>query len=260
VTTIPPAAGSLESPSPAQSAIFGPVRAPTAFEETAERLGTAIKVGLLAPGSRLPPERELAEQLAISRSTLRQSLGVLVESGYLTVRRGRGGGTFVAQAIPRAEPDPRYATAEDRRAALDLRIAVETGAVALAAERAGPGALDRLDALVARMDEAGAFSAYRLADARFHIGIAEASGAPAVVAAMTEVQAAMDAMIAMIGHPHEVLARSNDQHRRLVAALRRGDAGRCVALLRTHLKGTEHIIEALLPATADPLTGGTPPV
>lgn len=234
--------------SPALETVFGPVRAPTAFEETVERLGIAIKLGLLAPGSRLPPERELARQLAISRSTLRLSLGALAESGYLTGRRGRGGGTFVVERVPQAQPDPRYATAAARRAALDLRIAVETGAVALAAERATPASLDRLDVLIERMDDAVGFSPYRLADAQFHIGVAEASGAPGVVAAMTEVQAAMDAIIAMIAHPQEVLARSNDQHRRLVAALRRSDVTRCVRLVRTHLAGTEHIIEALIPA------------
>ena len=47
---------------------------PTTFEETVERLGTAIRLGLLPPGSRLPAERELAEELSISRSTLRQAL------------------------------------------------------------------------------------------------------------------------------------------------------------------------------------------
>lgn len=233
--------------SPAVDAVFGPVRAPTTFEETVERLGTAIKLGLLAAGSRLPPERELAEQLAISRSTLRQALSTLAESGYLTVRRGRGGGTFVAESVPRAAPDPRYASPEARRATLDLRIAVELGAVALAAERATQTSLHRLDALVDEMEAPPSFARYRLADARFHIGVAEASGAAGVVASMTEVQAAMDAMIEMIAHPHHVLARSNDQHRRIVAALRRRQSGRCVRLMRAHLAGTEHIIEALLP-------------
>src|SRR6202008_4609789 len=76
--------------------IFAPVRGQTAFEETLERLGTAIKLGLLPPGTRLPAERDLCEQLGIARSTLRQALTALVQSGHLHAVRGRGGGTFVA--------------------------------------------------------------------------------------------------------------------------------------------------------------------
>ena len=84
---------------------FKPVRPPTTFEETVERLGTAIRLGLLVPGSKLPPERELAEELRISRSTLRQALTTLVQSGHLTAVRGRSGGTFVADRPPLAERD-----------------------------------------------------------------------------------------------------------------------------------------------------------
>src|SRR5215210_3368550 len=89
----------------ALEAVFKPVRPPTTFEETVERLGTAIRLGLLAPGSRLPAERDLAEELRISRSTLRQALTTLVQSGHLVSVRGRTGGTFVAERPPLSE-DP----------------------------------------------------------------------------------------------------------------------------------------------------------
>ena len=82
----------------ALEAVFKPVRPPTTFEETVERLGTAIRLGLLSPSSRLPPERDLADQLGISRSTLRQALRTLVQSGHLVSLRGRTGGNFVAEA------------------------------------------------------------------------------------------------------------------------------------------------------------------
>ena len=75
----------------AVEAVFQPVRPPTTFEETVERLGTAIRLVLLVPGSKLPPERELAGELRISRSTLRQALTTLVQSGHLTAVRGRTG-------------------------------------------------------------------------------------------------------------------------------------------------------------------------
>ncbi|HYC80286.1 MAG TPA: GntR family transcriptional regulator, partial [Solirubrobacterales bacterium] len=87
----------------ALEAVFMPVRPPSTFEETVERLGTAIRLGLLAPGSQLPPERELARRLRISRSTLRQALTTLVQSGHLVSLRGRKGGTFVAEQPPLAE-------------------------------------------------------------------------------------------------------------------------------------------------------------
>src|SRR5918997_5369855 len=87
---------------PALEAVFKPVQPPTTFEETVERLGTAIRLGLLAPGAQLPPERDLAEQLGISRSTLRQALTALIQSGHLLAVRGRGGGWFVANPPPPA--------------------------------------------------------------------------------------------------------------------------------------------------------------
>ena len=87
---------------PALEAVFKLVQPPTTFEETVERLGTAIRLGLLEPGSRLPPERDLADQLRISRSTLRQALTTLVQSGHLVSIRGRAGGTFVAEEPPSA--------------------------------------------------------------------------------------------------------------------------------------------------------------
>ena len=71
--------------------VFAPVHSQTAFEETLERLGTAIKLGLLEPGERLPAERELCGQLGISRSTLRQALTALVQSGHMHALRGRRG-------------------------------------------------------------------------------------------------------------------------------------------------------------------------
>jgi len=90
----------------AVAAVFEPVQTPTTFEETVDRLGTAIRLGLLAPGSRLPSERDLAGRLAISRSTLHQAITALVESGHVRSLRGRRGGTFVVAEPPLAECSP----------------------------------------------------------------------------------------------------------------------------------------------------------
>src|SRR5437763_10265814 len=230
----------------ALESVFGPVRPPTTFEETVERLGTAIRLGLLPAGSRLPSERSLAEQLGISRSTLRQALTTLVQSGHLVALRGRSGGTFVSAKPPLAERAGE-ALSDEAWAVLEYRVAVELGAVVLAVERADAGKLDRLQELVDRMADATGFEDYRRADMRFHIGIAEAAGSKRLVAAMTEVQGDMSDLIALIAHPEQVLTRSNDQHRRLVSLLRKRDRSRAVALMRAHIEGTEHILAGLLP-------------
>ncbi len=230
------------------ASVFTPVRAPTTFEGTVERLGTAIRAGILPAGCRLPAERALADQLGISRSTLRQALTTLVQSGHLIAVRGRGGGTFVTESPPLAEVDGTP-LGDEARGVLDLRVAIETGATLLAAERAQAAELDRLDDLVTRMAEVTAsedFGDYRRADIRFHIGVAEAAGSPRLVSAMTEIQGQMSDLITMIAHPPEVLIHSNEQHRRLVPLLRRQDAAIAVQLMREHIEGTEHILAGLI--------------
>jgi DNA-binding FadR family transcriptional regulator len=232
----------------AVAAVFGPVEAATTFEETVERLGTAIRLGLLEAGTRLPPERELSEQLGISRSTLRHAITTLTQSGHLVSLRGRAGGTFVADAPPLAEAQEAIALEGRWRDLLDYRIAIEAGAALLAAERGQPAALARMQEHVVAMDAAlEDFTAYRHADVFFHLGLAEAAESPRIVAAMTEVQGGMSELIAHIAHPPAVLERANRQHERLIKLLRRGDGARSVRLVREHLQGTEHILGGLLP-------------
>src|SRR5829696_408041 len=100
---------------PALDAVFQPVQPPTTFEQTVERLGIAIRLGLLPPGTRLPPERELADEPPLSRERVDPPLG------------------------------------DEARAVLDYRVVVETGATVLAAERTREDDLDRLQRLTEDM-------------------------------------------------------------------------------------------------------------
>jgi len=227
--------------------VFAPVHSQTAFEETLERLGTAIKLGLLEPGERLPAERELCGQLGISRSTLRQALTALVQSGHLHAVRGRRGGTFVADHPPPAAA-PTQELIAGWRDVCDRRLATELGVAVLACERAEPAMLQPLDELVDAMDGLlGDFPAFRQADVRFHIGLAETTASTPLMTAVTEVQGQMSDLIAFIPHPAEVLSWSNAQHRRLVAAVRDGDVARATSTITDHLRGTEHVLAGLLP-------------
>ena len=228
-------------------AIFAPVRSQTAFEETVDRLGTAVKLGLLAPGARLPAERELCARLGIARSTLRQALTALSQSGHVFATRGRGGGTFVSDPQPPSDPPSPLMLAQWRETC-DRRLAVELGVAVLAAERASSADLDGLDDVASALEDVlEDFIAYRQADIRLHVGLAEATRSTSLVRAMTEAQGAMSDLIAYIAHPPQVLASSNAQHRRLLAAVRERDAMRAARVMTEHLQGTEHILAGLLP-------------
>jgi DNA-binding FadR family transcriptional regulator len=228
--------------------VFAPVRSQTAFEETVERLGTAIKLGLLPPGTRLPAERQLCGKLGIARSTLRQALVALAQSGHLRAARGRGGGTFVADPQPPSRP-PSAALLAAWREVCDERMAVEVGVAVLAAERADAPALEGLEALLVALDGTlQDFAAYRQLDVRWHVALAEATRSSRLVRAMTEVQGRMTELISYIAHPAEVLDSANHQHRRILTAVRRGDEGVAAGEMTEHLRGTEHVLAGLLPS------------
>jgi GntR family transcriptional repressor for pyruvate dehydrogenase complex len=228
-------------------AVFAPVRSLTAFEETVDRLGTAIKLGLLPPGTRLPAERELCTRLGIARSTLRQALVALGQSGHLHATRGRGGGTFVADPQPPAPP-LSSAVMTHWRDTCDRRMTVEVGVAVRAARRAAPESIAVLEEIVDTIAGLyGDFSAYRQADIRFHVGLAEATNSPSLVTVMTEVQGSMNPLVDVIPHPTEVLNSSNQQHRRLLRAVKKGDQAAAAAAMVDHLQGTEHILAGLLP-------------
>jgi DNA-binding FadR family transcriptional regulator len=243
ISEVPPSlqdATSLET-------IFAPVRSLTAFEETVERLGTAIRLGLLPPGTRLPAERELCSRLGIARSTLRQALIALAQSGHLHATRGRGGGTFVADPLPPSAP-PSPELLATWRDAYDQRVAVEVGVAVLASGRAQPDTLDALDEIAQTLEGLlGDFEAYRQADVRLHVGLAQATGNPRLVTTMTEVHGVMTELVGMIPHPREVLVSANVQHARLLAAVRRGDEISAAAEMIEHVRATEHILAGLLP-------------
>jgi DNA-binding FadR family transcriptional regulator len=127
-------------------------------------------------------------------------------------------------------------------------MAVEVGVAVLAAERADDRALDALEELVDGIDAMlENFVLYRQSDIRLHVGLAEATRSSRLVTAMTEVQGAMSGLISLIAHPPEVLASSNAQHRRVLAAVRGHDEAGAARAMTEHLRGTEHILAGLLP-------------
>src|ERR1700733_16304045 len=83
-----------------EGALFRPVRSGNAFEDTVARLLQTIRLGIVAPGEALPPERDLAARFSVSRDTVREAIRELADAGFLVSKRGRYGGTFVSDPLP----------------------------------------------------------------------------------------------------------------------------------------------------------------
>jgi DNA-binding FadR family transcriptional regulator len=233
--------------------MWRPVRGGNAFEITVARLAQAIKLGMVPVGERLPPERELAERLQVSRVTLREAIGALREAGYLESRRGRLGGTFVVRAtsepLTGAAPDASALAremGESLHDALDFRRVLEPGAAALAATRALSAA--------ERANLVGCLAASRqrdpvtrrVHDSRLHLAIAAASGSASVAAAIADVQIRLDQLLAAIPVLRRNLDHSDVQHSDIVEAILAGDAPTARITMEEHCDATAELLRGLL--------------
>jgi DNA-binding FadR family transcriptional regulator len=247
--TRPPA---LRAPSPVDSAevAFRPIRSGNAFEECVERVLSAIKLGLVASGERLPAERDLAARLGVSRVTLRDALRSLADAGWLDVRRGRHGGTFVlerSRATPgrptRRRPALSIESLEDT---LALRRVLELGAVELAASRPLGKAAEA--ALLAALEDTGSarLDRYRIADSRLHLAVIELTGAPSLVAAAADVRMRVNDLLDGIPLLQRNIAHSEEQHARIVRAIRRGQPNAARSAMSEHLEGTTALLRGFL--------------
>ncbi|MFI6319683.1 FadR/GntR family transcriptional regulator [Nonomuraea sp. NPDC050556] len=231
--------------------VLRPVRAGNAFEETVERLLQAIKLGVVAPGEKLPPERELAVQLGISRVTLREAIRALQEAGYLDVRRGRYGGAFVTYVPPRPETGDlrRVVTdmgSDDLSDALTFRMAVECGAAQVLATMAlGEEQREALRRRLRDLD-GSCPEDYRRLDTAFHLSIAELTGSPLLAATCADARLRVTDLLNAIPMLQVNLDHAAMQHEAIVAAILDGDPDGARRAVAEHLEGTAALLRGFL--------------
>jgi GntR family transcriptional repressor for pyruvate dehydrogenase complex len=148
-------------------------------DQIAQRLGQAIRLGLILDGEQLPSESELARRLGVAPVTLREALATLRARGLVVTRRGRAGGTHAHMPLDDdgdgAPPRLREFSSQDIRELGDHRRAISGMAAALAADRAMPDEIDDLRTQVERLRTAATPGDRRRADAQLSLVIAAAS-------------------------------------------------------------------------------------
>jgi DNA-binding FadR family transcriptional regulator len=252
--------------------VLRPVREGNAFEETVERLLTVIKLGLIGPGDRFPPERELAAQLGISRLTLREAIRELQRADYVESRRGRLGGTFIIYTRPAPNVTELRRLAQERGQkladALTFRFAVETGAADMLAQQvavaADPGyepvapvaslaaadgsATSRRELLLTRLADANSAGPadYRRMDTLFHLAIAELTGSNLLSTACAEARMQLNDLLNAIPMLKLNITHAATQHQAIADAILAGDAERARNAVAEHLAGTGSLLRGFL--------------
>lgn len=234
-----------------------PERSATTSEEVVTRLREMIQRGELRPGDRLPPERDLAKLLGVSRPTLRAGIRSLAAVGVLQSRQGAG--TFVvdAEGPPSLDSSPLRMMAALRGFTtvemFEARRALEMAIAGLAAERATG---DQMASLAEEI--AGMFASlddpeqYLIHDMHFHQTVAAASGNRILTALMNMVAAILfDVRRKTVDRAHD-LKESAEMHRQIYRAIRaRNPEGARVAM-REHLVLAQRAQESELNSTEEP--------
>lgn len=217
-----------------------------AWQVVLERIEGDLREGRLTPGDRLTPERELAAQLGVGRSSVREAIRVLEVLGVVRTATGSGpssgamivttprGGLAAFLRLQVAASGFPLADVVRTRIVLESDIAETLAGSAADLTEIG-GILDAMDADALRRDE------FLALDARFHQALAEASG-NAVVAAMmaglrSSIESYTQAGAALLGDWESTSARLRAEHRGIVAAVEAGDRAAARDRVRAHIAG-----------------------
>lgn len=223
--------------------VYRPVRGGNALEDTVARLVQTVRLGVVAPGESLPSERDLAERYGVSRDTVRQAIGELADAGYVERRRGRYGGTFVADPLPVPAGPVDAAELED---ILGLRRVLEAGAARAAASQAPTDAARSVLEERHRATVGAAEGEYRRLDSLLHLAIAEASGIPSLLPLVVENRARINAWLDTFPLLPRNIEHSDAQHERIVAAILAGKPDAAEAAVLEHLAGSEALLRGFL--------------
>ena len=238
-----------------KSLLLTPIRGGNTYEEAVERILHTIRLGLVKSGDQLPPERELATMLEISRDTVRDAIASLTDAGYLVIRRGRYGGTFVADQIPEGAVaigrdgdviERSSFTHSEIHDVLVLRAVLEPGAAFQAAVSDLTGELrERLWSAHQETVTADPRD-YRRFDSRLHLLIAELTGSNSLVNQVAQTRVTINELLDEIPLLPPNIAHSNAQHEEIVMAILTGRPNDAEAAMRDHLSGSASLLRGFL--------------
>lgn len=231
---------------------FRPIRTRRAFEEICERIREQLALGVLKPGDKLPAERELAQQLGVSRNVLREALRSLEMAGILKLQKGVKGGAFIREGdtgrMNEVMRDMLSLGTISVRELSEARINVIDLVVRLACVNARQRDFEALEANIERTDVATREG--RLLDRvecsrEFYNLLAESTGNKVIIMIVNSVtEIHMRFVYAKVASSGAATPRLTDKRRQFLAALRARDVVTAARLMRAHLESVQRMLES----------------
>ena len=233
--------------------LFESVKPRRLSDSAVDQILGLVNAGQLAPGSRMPPERELITRLGVSRTSLREAIRILETLGVLRVVPGRG--TWVREDYQQPKLGETIAWLpsheHDVMQLFEVRETLEVKAAQLAAERATADELVSMSVSIQRLQEAiaaGDYDGMLAADSMFHEALGAASGNALLVELLghvySMVQRVRKALIAMPGRPEAILR----EHISVMEAILSRIARLAAKAIQTHDRKAEEAARAAIAA------------
>ena len=220
------------------AAALGALPSGTPVSEVARKLMDLFTGGSIAPGTRLPPERQLASTLGVGRSAVREALAALEIIGIVDVRPGSG--TYLrgtaSELLPQTLRWGLLIGERNTAELLELRSGLEIYVARLAAARATEGDRERIAEHVRRMRaHVGDLAAFARADLDFHNALADAAGNKVLVDQLQVVRSLLQVYADRAVHDEEAARVALDEHDRVHRAVRDGDQDAAASAMAVHM-------------------------
>ena len=238
------------------SALGGSVPANSAVSEVAKRLLEFFTSGDVQPGTRLPPERQLAASLGVGRSAVREALAALDLLGVVHIRPGSG--TYLrgsaSELLPQTLSWGLMLGEQRTRELIELRHGLEVEAARLAATRAAAEHLERLGTYLGGMrDNMGDLVAFVEADRRFHLEVGEAAGNLVLRDLLQNVRSLLRVWAERVLRDAALVRLTYDEHAAIFRAIEARDPAAAGAAMAAHMDSAgARLLHAFESAAAQP--------
>jgi GntR family transcriptional regulator, transcriptional repressor for pyruvate dehydrogenase complex len=220
--------------------VYKVVRTSRLYEQIVQQIEESVLKGTLKPGDQLPAERELAQQLGVSRTAVREAVKALREKGLVEAYSGRG--TFITDGTTHAARQSfdlmvKIGQQESSANLAELRLILEPGIAALAAERIEEEYLTAMRDAVAVMDRSlNDPAAYIEADLDFHLALAEAAANPLILSLIDSIVGLLREQRIKIFNVEGGPQRGQTHHKRILEAMEQRNPEMARGAMRAHLE------------------------